>query len=492
MDVIHRQAAGLDVHKRTVMACVRLMDENGRVKNQVREFGTMTHDLRSLRDWLASQGVAHIAMESTGVYWKPIWNVLEEGSFELLLCNARDIKQVPGRKTDVKDCEWIARLLQHGLLRGSFVPSRGLRDLRDLTRTRAKVAEEKTRHANRLQKILEDTNVKLASVASDPLGTSGRAMIDALLDGEDDPKKLAELAKGRLRAQIPKLRLALEGQVTAHHKFMLRLHYDQVLHLEGVIEQLDVRIAAVMGMGTGKATVVRDDNLPLFPDPNAKPGDPYDGEEGDPPPGGSGAPTQRKTAPAGPETASEPLSQTEPLEKACGLVVPLSQAVELLCSVPGIGVRTAENVLAEIGDDMSRFPTADHLASWAGLAPGNNESAGKRRNGKTTKGNRFLKRALTQAAWGAQRTKGTYYGAQYRRLVGKRGKKRAIVAVARSVLVAIYHILERGVFYEELGDDYFDRLNSRGVTRYHVGRLKKLGFSVTLTETEQNDDEQAA
>jgi transposase len=481
VDVIHRRCAGLDVHKKSVMACVRLMSEDGKVTKRVRRFGTMTHELRNLHKWLASQGVVHVAMESTGVYWKPLWNVLEEGPFELLLCNARDVKNVPGRKTDVKDCEWIAQLLQHGLLRGSFVPSRGLRNLRDLTRARTKLIEAKTANANRLQKTLEDANIKLASVASDPLGKSGRAMIEAIIRGEDDPKKLAELAKQTLRAKIPQLRFALEGRVTEHHRFMLRLQYDEILHLEGVIAKLDDRIAEVMGTDS-EGTVPRDDNLLLFPDPE----DPRQDDDPlpDPPGGGSSSEKQPPSRREGPRHRSGP-SRDDSVHSPRGSVSPfgcLAPAVHLLCSIPGIKQRTAENVLAEIGCDMSQFPTAGHLTSWAGLSPGNNESAGKRRSGKTTKGNKFLKRALTQAAWVAGRTKGTYFSAQYRRLASRRGKKRAIVAVARSLLVTIYYMLERGVYYEELGADYFDRLNSERLTRYHVKRLTDLGYDVTLDD----------
>jgi len=482
MDVIYQRCAGLDVHKKTVMACVRVLGKDGRANKRVREFGTMTDDLKNLRRWLAAQNVTQVAMESTGVYWKPIWNVLEKGNFELLLCNARDLKQVPGRKTDVKDCEWIARLLQHGLLRGSFVPSRGLRDLRDLTRTRAKLTDEKTRHVNRLQKILEDTNVKLSSVASDTLGVSGRAMLEALLRGEDDPTELAELARGRLRSKIPQLRLALEGNVTEHHRYMLQLHYGQVQHLEAVILDLDARIARLMG-GADEVALVGGDDLPLFPELEDTTDPPPD--DSGPPSGGNAPKTSEAAEPAGPvdlscDTAPDPSTSS------------LHVAVALLCTIPGILTRTAQNILAETGDDMSRFPTANHLTSWAGVAPGNNESAGKRRSGKTTGGNRFLRRAVSQAAWAATRTKGTYYSALYRRLVGKRGKKRAIIAVGRSMLVTIYYMLDRGTSYEELGDDYFDRLNNKGITQYHVGRLKKLGYSVKLETGEIDTDADAA
>jgi len=487
MDVVYRRCAGLDVHKKTVRACVRILDEDGRVTEHVRGFGTLTHELVNLRDWLSSQGVTHVAMESTGVYWKPVWNVLEQGDIELVLCNAQHVKNVPGHKTDVKDCAWLAGLLQHGLLKGSFVPSRSQRELRDLTRTRAKLTDEKTRHVNRLQKILEDTNVKLSSVASDTFGASGRAIIEAILGGESDPKKLAELARGQLRGKIPQLRFALEGKVTEHHRYMLGLHYGEVQHLESVIADLDTRIARLTG--AGEVVRAQEDGLPLFP-----------GLESDPPPEDPGPPTGGGSKAAvdkagGAEATACPSPPSPPPDSGPAQsrgVGSLAAAVQLLCGIPGIRARTAENVLAETGDDMSRFPTADHLTSWAGLAPGNNESAGKRKSGKTTKGNRFLRRALSQAAWAASRTKGTYYSALYRRLVGKRGKKRAIIAVARSILVAIYHMLERGSSYEDLGDDFFDRLNHRGVTQYHLGRLKKLGYHVTIEPAEGEETEAAA
>ena len=482
MEVIYRRCAGLDVHKKTVMVCVRHLSDGGNVTQRIREFGTMTHDLRNLRSWLSAQGVTHIAMESTGVYWKPIWNVLEEGSFELLLCNAHDIKHVPGRKTDVKDCEWIARLLQHGLLRGSFVPSRGLRDLRDLTRARAKIVDEKTRHANRIQKVLEDANLKLTSVASDALGVSGRSMIEAIITGQEDPKALADLARRRLRGKIPHLRLALDGAITGHHRFMLRLHYDQVVHLEGVIAELDERIADITG--TAVEALVRDDNLLLFPD--ATEDAPEDGPP-DPPPDGASpqpasCPKERAKEREQPPSSSSPEGTTN---SACAFSgVYLAPAIALLSTIPGVGQRTAENILAETGDDMSRFPTAGHFASWSGLCPGNNKSAGKSKKSTKNTGNNFLRRALTQAAWAAAHTKDTYLSAQYKRLAGRRGKKRAIVAVAHSILVAIYHMLERGVVYEDLGNEYFERLNADGLTRYHVARLNKLGYDVTLDKPE--------
>jgi len=409
MDILYRCCAGLDVHKKTVVACVRRHDSRGHVHKEVRTFGTMTNDLLALADWLAEHGVTHVAMESTGVYWKPIWNLLE-GRFEVILVNAHHIKQVPGRKTDVKDSEWIAELLQHGLLRASFVPPPPIRELRDLTRQRAQLVAEKAAAANRLQKVLEDCNIKLASVATDILGVSGRAMLEALIAGEEDPEQLAELAQKRLRQKIPALQLALRGRVTAHHRFQLRLLLDHVAHLEGLIGRLGVRIEEVMA--------------------------------------------------------------------------PFAAAAERLTTIPGVDQRTAEVVLAEIGADMGRFPTAGHLASWAGLCPGNNESAGKRKSGKTTKGSRWLRQVLTQAAWAASHTKGTYLAAQYRRLAGRRGKKRALVALGHTLLVIMYQVLKDGTTYQELGADYLDRLEPERLTRYFVKRLERLGHQVTLQPKE--------
>lgn len=483
MKVIVRCCAGLDVHKDSVWACVLTVDDDERVKKRVRSFGTTTHELRNLLGFLTAQGVTQVAMESTGVYWKPIWNVLEEGRFELLLCNAHHLKQVPGKKTDAKDCEWIAHLLQHGLLRGSFVPSRGLRDLRDLTRLRTTMTDEKSAVANRLQKILEDANIKLGSVASDVLSKSGRDMILALIGGVEDPQAIAELARKRMRGKIPQLRFALEGAVTEHHRFMLRVLYDQVLHLEQVLEQLDQRIADLVGTAPATPATASvnepDQTLPLFPE-----------DEGDPDgPKGQSEPSPLRVphveAPGADATAPVPSNVPPPgpaggVRSSCQGLFPA--AIALLDGIPGVGQRTAENILAEIGDDMSRFPTAGHLASWAGVCPGNNKSAGKqtKRKGKTTKGNRFLKRALNQAAWGAIRKKGTYFSAQYRRIKGRRGPKRAVVAVAHSLLVVIWHMLSTGESYRELGDDYFDRTNSDRLTAYHRRRLEKLGYSVQL------------
>lgn len=405
MDTLYPRCAGIDVHKNNVVVCVRCCDRPGKVFEEVRTFATMTRDLLALSDWLAEHGVTHVAMESTGVYWKPIFNILE-GRVEVILVNAEHIKKVPGRKTDVKDCQWIAQLLQHGLLKASFVPPQPIRELRDLTRQRTQLIQERTAAANRIQKVLEDANVKLAGVATDVLGVSGRDMLEALIAGETDPAKLADLARKRLREKIPALRLALQGRVTDHHRFLLRMHLDHVAHLEELIGRLGGRIEEALA--------------------------------------------------------------------------PFAQAQERLQTIPGINQRVAETVLAEIGPKMEQFPSADHLASWAGMCPGNNESAGKRRSGRITKGNRWLKRILVQAAWATSHTKGTYLAAQYRRLAKRRGCRRALVAVGHTLLVIIYHVLKRGTTYQELGADFLERLEPARLTRQLVKRLEALGHKVTL------------
>jgi transposase len=410
MDTMYRCCAGLDVHKQTVTACVRRVEASGRVAKEVRTFGTTTGELLKLSDWLTSQGAQAAALESTGVFWKPIWNILE-GPLKLVLVNARHIKNVPGRKTDVKDCEWIAQLLQHGLLRASFVPERPQRELRDLTRHRSQLLGEQTRVANRIHKTLEDANVKLGSVATDILGVSGQAMIRALIGGQDDPQQLAELARGRMREKVPQLREALRGHLTEHHRFMLGQLMDHRAYLEGQIAQFDRRIEELMR--------------------------------------------------------------------------PFAEEIRRATTIPGVGLRTAQNVLAETGTDMSRFPTDQHLASWAAMCPGNRESAGKRHSGHTNHGNRWLRTALVQAAWAASHSKNTYLSAQYRRLAGRRGKKRAIVAVGHSILVMMYHMLKEGVDYHELGPDHLDKLHSQRLTHYLVKRLESLGHEVALAPTDR-------
>jgi transposase len=332
VDTLYPRCAGIDVHKNNVLVCVRCCDGPGQVVEEVRSFSTMTRDLLALSDWLAEHGVTHVAMESTGVYRKPVFNILE-GRVAVILVNAERIKEVPGRKTDVKDCQWIAQLLQHGLLKASFVPPQPIRELRDLTRQRTQLIQERSAAANRIQKVLEDANIKLAGVATDMLGVSGRDMLEALIAGETVPEKLADLARRRLREKIPALRLALQGRVTDHHRFLLRMHLDHVAHLGELIGRLGDRLGEALA--------------------------------------------------------------------------PFAEAEERLQTIPGINQRVAEIVVAEIGPKMEQFPSADHLASWAGMCPGNNESAGKRRSGRTVKGNRWLKRILVQAAWAVSHTKGT-------------------------------------------------------------------------------------
>jgi transposase len=405
MENVFTCCAGLDVHQESVEACVRRIEPDGRLHQVTRHWKTMTCDLQAMADWMAAQGVTHVAMESTGVYWKPIYNILES-RFHVLLVNARHLKQVPGRKSDVRDCQWIAQLLQHGLLKGSFIPPRSQRELRDLTRHRTQLVEEKTRTVNRLHKVLQDANIKLASVATDILGVSGRAMLQALIDGEQDPVKLADLAQQKLRGKIPELEKALEGHLTEHHRFMLSLLWKELAQQEELITQLDRRIG----------------------------------------------------------------EQTRPFK----------DEIEHLDAVPGVDRQVAEVTLAEMGADMSPFPTHQHAASWAGICPGNEESAGKRRRARITPGNRWLKRTLVQAAWAASHTKHTYLASQYRRLAGRRGRKRALMAVGHSILVIFYHMLKDGTTYEELGGDFFDRLEPERLTRYYVRRLEDLGHKVTL------------
>jgi transposase len=354
MEILHDCCAGLDVHKKTVVACVRRVGPDGAVSSQVRTFGTLTAELLALSDWLEAQGVRHVAMESTGVDWKPIFHLLE-GGFEIILVNAQRLKTVPGRKTDVKDAEWIAPLLQYGLLSPSFIPPPEIRQLRDLTRQRTQLIRDCAAVANRIQKVLEDANIKLADVASDVLGASGRAMIRALIAGQDDPGQLAELAKRRLRGKIPALQQALHGRVTEHHRFLLRALLEQIESLEGLIARFDARIERVMA--------------------------------------------------------------------------PFAAAAERLRGIPGVGEQAAAVIVAEVGTDMAQFPTASHLASWAGLCPGNNESAGKQRSGKTTKGSQWLRTTLVQVAWAASHTKETIFSACFDRWAQRLGRKRALVAV---------------------------------------------------------------
>lgn len=409
MDVINRRCAGLDVHEKFVVACRRIIRSDGRALKVVRTFSTMTGDLLALADWLAEAGVTHVALESTAVFWKPIWNLFE-GRFTLLLVNPHDVKQVPGRKTDVADAEWLAQLLQYGLLRSSFVPPTPIRELRDLTRHRTTLIDEKTAVINRIQKVLEDANIKLGAVASDVVGVSGRAMLKAIVAGEADPQQLAELAKRRLRGKIPLLQRALEGRITPHHRFLLATLLDHLDFLEGQIAILDTRISEA--------------------------------------------------------------------------VRPFQRQIDNLTTSPGVQRRTAETVIAEMGPDMTVFPSPGNLASWAALCPGNNRTGGKHRSGRTRKGNPWLRRAMTQAAWAAARTRHSYCAAQYRRLAGRRGQKRAVVAVAHSLLIAFYHILRDDVSYQDLGVEHFERLAPAKLTRSLVNRLERLGYKVTLEALE--------
>ena len=385
MDILYGCCAGLDVHKKTVVACRRRLGREGQVEQETRTFATMTADLLALADWLAEAEVTHVAMESTGIDWKPVWHLLED-RFELILVNARHIKQVPGRKTDVKDAQWLAELLQFGLLRASFIPPPPLRELRDLTRQRTGLVEDRTRLVNGLQKVLESANIKLSSVATDVLGVSGRAMIDKLIAGEHDAEVLAAEARGPLKRQAPALRQALHGRVTEHHRFQLRLLMDQIRQSEDWIARLDGRVAEVME--------------------RSAPGEP------DRPP-------------------------------------PLTEAARRLATIPGVGRRVAEVIVAEIGPDVKPFATAGHLASWAGLCPGNHQSGGKRLSGRTSKGNTALRVMLVQAAWAASHTKETALSVTYRRLAKRLGKKKALVALGHKLLRIIDRILNRGVDYVE-------------------------------------------
>jgi transposase len=432
MEVIYPRCAGLDVHKKTVVACVILTRRDGRKETETRTFGTTTGELEELAAWLQGWRCTHVAMESTGVYWKPVYNILED-HHEVLLVNARHVKKVPGRKTDVSDAEWLADLLRHGLLRGSFVPPREQRKLRELTRQRSKLVEERAAVVNRLQKVLEDANIKLAAVATDVMGVSGRAMLTALVEGQADPATMAELARGRMRGKREALRQALMGRVQEHHRFLLAQHLTHIDFLDEQIEQFSQEI---------RVQIERMSTMPEY------------------------------TVPAPASTSAA--AQSAPLTYA--------RAIELLDTIPGINRWLAEVIVAEMGIEMSRFPSHKHLASWSGVAPGNNESAGKRYSGKTPPGNRYLRKALVQAAHGAARTKNTYLKAKYHRLAARRGKKRAIVAVAHSILVSAYHMLLRHEPYLERGDNYFDELKRQSVLNRLVHRIEKLGYQVTLVE----------
>ena len=405
MEVVYSHCAGLDVHKKTVVACVMTPDAQGKLQKDIRTFGTMTADLLTLLDWLQAHAITHVAMESTGEYWKPIYNILE-GNLEVWLINAQHIKAVPGRKTDVKDAEWIADLLRHGLVRASFIPPVAQRDLRELTRHRANFVRERASLVNRVQKTLESANIKLASVATDVVGVSGRAMLEAIVAGQRDGTVLSEMAKGRMRNKRAELAQALTGRVKAHHCFVLTELLCQIDGLDETIEHFDAEV-----------------------------------------------------------------------EKYC---VPFQEAIPRLDTIPGVAQATAEMIVSEIGTDMSRFPSADHLAAWAGLVPGQNESAGKRRSGKMRNGNHVLRTGLVQAAHAVSHTKNNYLVAQYHRIAARRGKKKALVAVAHSILVIAYHILLRKEAYSDLGANYFDEQDPVKTAQRLVKRIEKLGYQVTM------------
>lgn len=405
MRKIYQNVAGLDVHKKIIAAFVILLGADGVWRQEKRNFSTMTADLLALSDWLTGLGVSHVAMESTGEYWKPVFNILET-NFEVIVVNAQHLSKVPGRKTDQSDAEWIAELMQYGLLKASFIPPVGQRELRELTRFRSTFVKERATLVNRVQKVLESANIKLASVATDVLGVSGRAMLDAIVQGQIGPESMADLAKGRLREKREALVKALEGRVKPHHRFVLTELLCQIDSLDETIARFDREI-----------------------------------------------------------------------EEYCR---PFEEAVVLLDTIPGVSRTTAEVIVAEIGIEMSRFPTAGHLASWAGVAPGNNESAGKRFSGKTRRGNKSLGAALNQAAHGAAHTKNTYLAAQYHRLAARRGRKKAIMAVAHSILVIAYHLISRKESYHDLGENYFDKRKPEVTAKRLLKRLEQLGYTIAV------------
>ena len=412
MDVIVDRCAGLDVHKKTVMACVRKWGEDHERVSLRREFSTFTYGLRELRAWLASEGVTQVAMEATGIFWRPVWYVLEDmKGVELLLANAQHVKNVPGRKTDAKDAEWLAQLLECGLLRGSFIPIPVMQRLRDLTRYRNKLVEDRAREVQRVQNVLEDAGIKLDSVISDVMGKSSRQMLEALIAGERRPEVLAELSKARMRAKIPDLQLALVGRFGEHHALMARMHLDHIDHLDELIDRLDQEVDKEM--------------------------------------------------------------------------VPFAQPAARLMTVPGIGKISAEVIIAEIGTDMSRFPTAAHLASWAGMCPGNHESAGKSRSGRHRKGNEALQSVLCEVAWAASHTKDTYLAAQHKqfhRRFGKKGATKATFALGHTILVIIWNILSKeGAVYQELGSTYLEqRRDNQAEQQRLIRKLERMGLKVTV------------
>jgi len=406
MEVLHTHCAGLDVHKESVVACVRHMTD-GKVTTHVKTFKTTTQELIALSDWLSAEAATHIAMEATGVYWKPVWHILSDGEFELILANAAHVKNVPGRKTDVNDAVWLADLMAHGLIKASFVPDEPTQQMRDLLRTRKQIVRERSSHIQRIQKTLEDANIKLDSVVTNILGLSGRRIIEALIAGQTVPNALATLAHRNLKATTDELEASLRGRVTRHHRFLLKLHLDQIDAIDAAVARID--------------------------------------------------------------------------EEVNVNVEPFRVAIEMLSAIPGVGDLSATVIVSEIGIDMSRFETAGHLISWAGLCPKNDESAGKRRSNRMKKGAPWLKSTLVQCAWCASRTKGSYLQAQYLRLRSRRGAKKAVCAVAASILTAAYHMLKNGTVYQDLGASYFDNRAKDKQAMRLVNRLKNLGFEVQIT-----------
>jgi transposase len=416
MEVMHERVAGLDVHKAMIVACVRIT-AGGKISRECRSFETTTAGLEALLGWLTASGCSHVAMEATGVYWKPVWNILSDGAFELIVANAAHIKNVPGRKTDINDAMWIADLVACGLVKASFVPEQEIQELRSLLRARKQLTREQTSHIQRIQKTLEEANIKLDAVISDILGVSGRRIIQAMIAGVRSPLTLAELADRRIKASPKALYDALHGRLTDHHRFMLELYLGQHDVLAAAVAKIDRAVDAL---------IARMDE-----------------------------------------------------EVAAGQAT-FRSLIMLLCTIPGVSVLSATVILAEIGRDMSRFPTAGHLLAWAGLCPGQNESAGKRKSSRLRKGAPWLKTMLVQCAWAASRKKDSYYKAQFNRLRSKRGPKKAICAVAASMLTAIYHMLKDGTFHHDLGADHFDRRSAEVKAKRLVAQLTKLGFQVEL------------
>ena len=456
MKVLYPRCAGIDVHKKTVVVCRIVPGPDGKPVKEIRTFSTMTCGLLALSDWLTAVGITHVVMESTGVYWKPLFNLLE-GSFTLLLVNAAHVKQVPGRKSDVKDCEWLADLLRHGLLRGSFVPEREQRELRELTRYRTALVRERAAEQNRVHKTLEGANIKLAMVASDLMGVSARQMLAALCAGRNDTEAIAQLAKGKLREKIPLLEQALEGDFRPHQRFLVAQQLAHIDYLEELIERVSAEVTERLE--------------PVLPAP-----------EPSPPPGGDEEEAAQRAAALEARGVELHLRLArEDLQEQEAAAAPLSfqAAVALLRTITGISQRTAEVIVSEMGTDMRRFPSAGHLCSWAGLVPGLNVSAGKRHGNRTRRGSPWLRSALVEAAHGASRSKGTYLGAQYHRLASRRGKKKAIVAVAPTILATAYYMLKNRTTYEELGDAYYDERDKEALQRRLVRRLEELGYTVT-------------